>query len=124
MIHYIINKEKRTIVAMIKFITEDGEEVPAFKDSGFILDDLWSVLRYFNSNNSYWNKTYRAKAEKMYFPKYMTAKAKCSPDDEWNEEYGKQLARQRLTEKIYNYRSNSYKIVGEMIEEIYNKFIG
>ena len=124
MIDYIINKEKRTIVAMIKFITEDGEEVPVFKDSGYILDDLWSVLKHFNSNNSYWSKIYRAKAKKMYFPKYMTAKAKCSPDDEWNEEYGKQLARQRLTEKIYNYRSNSYKIVGEMIEEIYNKFIG
>ena len=123
MIDYIINKEKRTIVAMIKFITEDGEEVQTFKDSGYIFDDLWSVLRHFNSNNSYWGKTYRAKVKKMYFPKYMTAKAKCSPDDEWNEEYGKQLARQRLTEKIHKYRSNSYKIISDLIKEINTEFI-
>ena len=53
----------------------------------------------------------------------MSAKAKCSPDDEWDEEFGKELARKRLIEKIHNYRSNSYKIIGEMIKEIYDKFV-
>lgn len=118
MIEYIVNEEKRTIVAMIKFISEDGEEIPAFKNSGYIFDDLWSVLKHFNSNNSYWDKTYRAKAEKMYFPKYMTAKAKCSPEDEWDEEYGKKLAYNRLVEKIRNYRSQAYHIVSDVVEEI------
>lgn len=58
----------------------------------------------------------------MYFPHYMSAKAKCNPEDEWNEEYGKQLARQRLVEKIHNYRSNSYKIIADKVEEI-KKFL-
>ena len=56
----------------------------------------------------------------MYFPRYMSAKAKCNPEDEWDEEYGKQLARQRLVEKIHNYRSNSYKIIMDKVEEIRN----
>lgn len=118
MIEYIVNKEKRTVVAMIKFIGEDGEEIPAFKDSGYIFDDLWAALRHFKSCNSYWGKTYRAKAEKMYFPKYMTAKAKCSSEDEWNEEYGKNLAYNRLVEKIRNYRSQAYHVIADVVEEI------
>lgn len=118
MIEYIVNEEKRTVVAMIKFIGEDGEEIQAFKDSGHIFDDLWAALGHFNSNNSYWSKTYRAKADKMYFPKYITAKAKCSPEDEWDEEYGKNLAYKRLVEKIRNYRSQAYHIVADVVEEI------
>ena len=118
MIEYIVNEDKRTVVAMIKFVSEGGEKVSTFKDSEYIFDELWSVLRHFNSNKNYWDKTYRAKAEKMYFPKYMTAKAKCSPEDKWNEEYGKNLAYNRLVEKIRNYRNQAYHIVADVVEEI------
>ena len=42
MIEYIVNKEKRTIVAMIKF----GNHEETFKDSYYIYDDIsWALTR-------------------------------------------------------------------------------
>lgn len=124
MIKYIVNKEKRTVVAMIKFVDEDGDSIPTFKNSEFIFDDLWSVLkRIKHDGNTFCNREYRKKVNKMFFPNHIVAKAKCSPDDEWNEEFGKELARKRLVEKIHNYRSNSYKIIADMVKEIGDNFI-
>lgn len=118
MIEYIVNKEKRTVVAMIKFIDEDGDCSKVFKDSDYIFDNLWTTLMHFKSHGNIWDKSYHSKADKMYFPKYMTAKAKCSPEDEWDEAYGKELAYERLVEKIRNYRSQAYHIVADLVEEI------
>jgi len=119
MIKYIVNKEKRTIVAVIDF----GESQETFRYSENILDHIDEVLACLKGNKNGYTKNYWKKYNKMYFPRYMSAKAKCSPNDEWNEEYGKQLARERLVEKIHNYRSNSYKIIVDMIKEINNNFI-
>lgn len=38
-----------------------------------------------------------------YLPSSIVAKAKCAPEDEWNEEYGRELAYQRAKEKFYRY---------------------
>ena len=114
MIEYIVNKEKRTVVAMIKF----NEETPSFKNSGDIFDDLWMAFNRLKSSDSFWGNDYRKKVSKMYFPKYMSAKAKCNPEDEWDEDYGKALARMRLVEKIKKYRSDSYKIISDLNNEI------
>lgn len=118
MIKYIVNKEKRTVVAVIEF--EKDEET--FVNSSYIYDDLsWALSRLKKNEDVIYNKKNKqSKVEKMYFPRYMSAKAKCNPEDEWDEEYGKQLARQRLVEKIHNYRSNSYKIIMDKVEEIRN----
>lgn len=40
------------------------------------------------------------------FPSSISAKAKCAPEDEWNEEYGRELAYQRAKEKYYRYFFN------------------
>lgn len=117
MIEYIVNKEKRTIVAMIKF----NEDNKTFKHSWVIFNRLYEVLNYLYDKDTEYSKSYYKKENKMYFPKYMSAKAKCNPEDEWNEEYGKQLARQRLVDKIHNYRNNSYKIIAKMADEIKEK---
>ena len=114
MIEYIVNKEKRTIVAMIKF----GNYEETFKDSSYIYDDISWGFRRIKKNVSKCNEKYKQDYNKMFFPKIMSAKAKCSLNDEWDEEYGKQLARQRLVEKIKKYRSNSYKIITDLIEEM------
>ena len=113
MIDYIVNKEKRTVVAMIKFDTNEQ----TFKDAEYIYDNLECALRHLK-RYEYSSERYMSGCLKMTFPKYMSAKAKCNPEDEWDEEYGKQLARQRLVEKIKKYRSNSYKIIADLIEEI------
>ena len=119
MIDYIVNKEKRTIVAVIDF----GKSQETFKYSESILDHIDDVLTCLKGNKNGYTKNYWKKYEKMFFPRYMSAKAKCSPDDEWNEEFGKELARKRLVEKIHNYRSNSYKIIADMVKEIGDNFI-
>lgn len=118
MIKYIINKEKRTVVAVIEF--EKDEET--FVNSSYIYDDLsWALARLKKNEDVIYNKKNKqTEVEKMYFPRYMSAKAKCNPEDEWDEEYGKQLARQRLVKKIHNYRSNSYKIIMDKVREIRN----
>ena len=113
MIEYIVNKEKRTVVAMIKF----GEDEETFKNSSYIYDDLIYALGRL-TKEEYSIRKYNEEYNKMYFPRYMSAKAKCSLEDEWDEDYGKRLARQRLVEKIHSYRSNSYEIIAEMVQRI------
>lgn len=121
MIEYIVNKDKRTVVAMIKF--EERQE--CFKNCDYIFNRLVDTLDMIKKNEERWPSKFYSKHEsKMYFPRYMSAKAKCSPDDEWDEEYGKELARKRLTEKIHRYRSNCYGIIADTIEEITELFIG
>lgn len=114
MIQYIVNKEKRTVVAMIKF----NEDNRTFKNSWSIFNRLYEVLDYLYDRDTEFSKSYYKKENKMFFPTYVSAKAKCNPEDEWDEEYGKQLARQRLVDKIHNYRSNSYKVIADMVNEI------
>lgn len=116
MIEYIVNKEKRTVVAMIKF----DKKQETFKDSDWVLYRLAEAFSCLKHNDYEATKAYRDLEEKMFFPKVMSAKAKCAPEDEWDEEYGKDLARARLVEKIKNYRSNSYKIVGDLVTKIYD----
>ena len=116
MIKYIVNEEKRTVVAVINF----ENSTKTFKNADWIFNNLYDTLGYLShKNNMYtYNKKYYKLEKKMYFPKYMSAKAKCNPEDEWNEEYGKALARMRLVEKIKKYRSDSYKIISDLNKEI------
>ena len=114
MIKYIINKEKRTIVAVINF--EDS--TTTFKNADWIFSNLYDTLGYLSHRNDMYNKKYYKLEKKMYFPKYMSAKAKCNPEDKWDEELGKTLAHMRLVEKIKNYRNNSYKIISDLNKEI------
>lgn len=114
MIEYIVNKEKRTVVAMIKF--NSGEET--FKDSDVIYENIYQALARLERNKFNKTKNFYYNSYKMFFPRSMSAKAKCNSEDEWDEEYGKQLARQRLVDKIRKYRSNSYKIIADLIEEM------
>ena len=118
MIEYSVNKEKRTVVAFIKF----GRDEKTFKDSRWIFDRIYDALMALQHKNyeEKLNKTFYKLYNKMIFPPVMSAKAKCSPEDEWDEEYGKYLARQRLMEKIRNYRSNSYKVIVDLSDQIKN----
>jgi len=119
MIEYIVNKEKRTVIAMIKF----GNNEETFKHSSYIYDDInWALTRIKKNESHNETKKFKCNYEKMFFPKTMSAKAKCNPEDEWDEEYGKQLARQRLVEKIKKYRSNSYEIIDDSIAELRKAF--
>ena len=118
MIEYSVNKEKRTVVAFIKF----GHEEETFRNADWILNNLYRALSGLQHKEEYYDKKYFILSKKMFYPGVMSAKAKCSPEDEWDEEYGKQLARQRLVEKIKRYRSNSYCVIANLANEI-NEFV-
>lgn len=113
MIDYIVNEEKRTVVAVIKF----GKNEEAFKNSLYIYNALSYVFEKLKKEN-YSNKKHDKEFSKIYFPKHMSAKAVCSPEDEWNEEYGRQLAKQRLVKKIHKYRSDAYRTILKMVFDI------
>ena len=118
MIEYIVNKEKSTVVAMIRF-DEDIDNRNCFKSSDWIYSSLYDALSGLqHKDNWIFNKTYNKQIKKMSFPRVITAKAKCSPNDEWNEEIGKEIARERLVKKIKKYRSESYQIIVDMAQEI------
>lgn len=114
MIEYNINKEKRTVAAFIKF---DREE-ETFKDADWIFSSLYKALSALKHKEEYYDEKYFRFQKKMFFPRTMSAKAKCDPSDEWDEFYGMTLARERLVEKIHNYRSNSYKVIQDIVKEI------
>ena len=117
MIEYNVNKKKRTVAAFIKFDEYENDR-ECFENSLGIYDDLgWTITRL-KKNGFVFSKKHEKNKNKMIFPMYMSAKAKCSPEDEWDEDYGKALARERLVNKIHNYRSNSYKIIQDIVKEI------
>ena len=114
MIEYNVNKEKRTVAAFIKF----NDEEYCFRNSYWIFDSLYDALTMIEHRDDKYDKRYYKLRKKMTFPRIISAKAKCDPRDEWDEEYGKALARERLVNKIHNYRSNSYKVIGDIVKEI------
>ena len=119
MIEYIVNKDKRTIVALIRF----DDEYTSFRKSDVIFDCLHDAWKELNHMDGY-NKKYWEQYDKMFFPYYFSAKAKCNPNDEWDEEEGKRIARERLVKKIKKYRSDSYKIIADLAKKISDKING
>ena len=82
-VKYSVNKEKRTVVAYVDGTAKMFEE---------FLEDNKAPLP---SEDSYW---YGIPVKRM--PNHFSAKAVCSPDDEWDEELGKRIAFDRLKNKI------------------------
>ena len=55
-----------------------------------------------------------------YLPSSIVAKAKCAPEDEWDEEYGRELAYQRAKEKFYRYFFRyADKYVKYLVDQVY-----
>lgn len=81
-----INKEKRTVVCIIR--TED---------------DIYNIIRKYYHDGD---------LETVLIPfesKIYKGIAKCSPEDEWNETYGKRLAEYRAMRKRQVYVNNELK---------------
>lgn len=102
-IEYYIDEEKGTIVAVMKDCEYDAIK---------ILDKMGiSDIRYdgYNMDKFMINTTYRGKA-------------KCSPDDEWDEEEGMRIARNRMLENYYRARTlalmRAESILQKMLDEL------
>lgn len=89
-IKYVVNKEKRTVVAYMDGCEDDV--LLKLKAGGFCaMFDNWALR---NTNLTHWNDY---KINHCYHDK-----AVCAEEDEWDEEYGKTLARNRMLQKYYD----------------------
>ena len=80
-INYVINKEKRTVVCIMRNAEEDAcGPVEKYLDSKGLSFD-WATYK------------------KLLLPESIVGVAKCNPNDEWDEEFGKRLARKRCSDK-------------------------
>jgi hypothetical protein len=75
---YIINKEKRTVVCIITTVNEIRRKLEKYGLGDEDLDSIKADVRVYKGI------------------------AKCAPEDEWNEIYGKQLAEYRAAKARQN----------------------
>lgn len=80
-IRYEVNEEKRTVVAII-----DNTEC----------DAIVMVDKMFRNTPFRTDHLYHQHMRKYYIKDTYVGVAKCNPDDEWDEEVGKELARKRV----------------------------
>lgn len=102
-IFYYIDEEKRTIVAIMRECEYDAID----------------VLQKMGIRNIY-HDGYRM--DKFMMNPIYRGKAKCSPEDEWDEEYGMKLARNRMLANYYRAQSmalmRAEKVLQGIVEEI------
>ena len=98
-VKYFVNEEKRTVVAVLEG-TED-----LFTDFIYENDGLMSVSENYDFDDRY------------LLPNRFVGIAKCSVNDEWNEQLGKLIAFDRLKEKVNN---SFVKCANKYVEDIDN----
>lgn len=91
-VEYIINEEKRTVVAILK-----GTELDAHKAIMRQVGDAEESFFGFNSN---WT---------TLIPDSFTGKAKCDPRDEFSLDEGKKIAKARCMERYYRAKDVAIK---------------
>ena len=97
-IEYIINEEKRTVVAIMRDCKNDACRLFARDVEKIYGTEFWYPL---HSLDYKINDTYRGKAH-------------CSEDDAWDVEEGKRIARNRMLFKYYRAR---YKALEKIYED-------
>lgn len=80
-IRYEVNEEKRTVVAVI---------TDTYYDAILMADKMFKNTPFRTDFG------YSHHMRKYYIKDTYVGIAKCNPDDEWDEEVGKELARQRV----------------------------
>ena len=99
-VKYFVNEEKRTVVAVL-----EGTE------------DLFTDFIYDNNGLISLNEHYYDFDNRYRLPNRFVGIAKCSINDEWNEQLGKLIAFDRLKEKVNN---SFIKCANKYVEDIDN----
>ena len=100
---FYVDKDARVVVCVIP------------NTRGRFLDFIGSSIVNENFDLPY-PKQYRD----YHLPSSIVAKAKCAPEDEWDEEYGRELAYQRAKEKFYRYFFRyADKYVKYLVDQVY-----
>lgn len=102
-ITYYIDEEKKTVVAVMTDCEYDAIDILEKMGIRSISHNSWSMDKFMI------NTTYRGKA-------------KCSPDDEWDEEEGMCIARNRMLANYYRARTmalmHAEKIFQDILDEL------
>lgn len=89
-IRYVINEEKRTCVAIL-----EGTQHDAITK----INKMCKSEVRFSDEADIW--VYDIKNSKYAMPNKFVGIAKCSPEDEWDVEIGKSVARKKLLDKYH-----------------------
>lgn len=117
MIEYIVDKKKRKVVAIVKLSENEILSKKYYGNWSSCDLDAFACLRgefCGNSESAINNERYK-KIHKLLNTNFFVGKAKCNPNDEWDEELGKKIARERAYRKIGRVRIQIYDyIIQEM----------
>ena len=122
MIKYYVNEDKRTVVAKMEYDDplEMKSDVVKYATGAIT---RWIYMRvsceYKYSIDDFFTSLIWTIADK-YFSTPILGKAKCSEEEEFNEEFGKELARTRCLEQYY-FRlalccEDAYNIIDEVLK--------
>lgn len=97
---YFIDRDKRTVVAVMSVEFEDKDPADSARD--YVLAKMNNFLKSYNID-PYWMDLVFCRFVNKYIPegKKYVGVAKCAPEDEWDEERGVRLARARALAKYY-----------------------
>ena len=122
MIKYYVNEDKRTVVAKMEYENplEMKQDVVKYA-TGAITRWMYSqgFCEYEYCIKDFFHSLIYTIADK-YFSTPILGKAKCSEEEEFDEEFGKELARTRCLEQYY-FRlalccEDAYNIIDEVLE--------
>lgn len=109
-IRYIVNEKDRIVVAIIDNCKRDA----------VMAANAWT-------GSDIWNCTNRVQVDVRYSNKYLIPDkfngiAHCSVDDEWNEETGKKIARDRVLNKYHKSLNKAIRKINNDIQAEADRF--
>lgn len=102
-VKYFVNEEKRTITAVLELETAEYYEI-----TDYALEMRVGVLNSLNMNNLVFHRTY-------------TGVVTCLPEDTWDEEYGKMLARRKAYGKYLMARAKKVGQITAAIDKLWHQ---
>ena len=109
-IRYIVNEKDRIVVAVIDGCKNDAVNAANAWTNGYD----WNAAQRVNTT-VYFNKKY-------YIPDKFTGIARCCEDDEWNEDIGKKIARDRVLDKYHRSLNKAIRKINKDIQAEANRF--
>ena len=125
---FYVNEDARTVVCVIPPVIED-KSGNRHEISDMVFDFIRENFQYSDIDMydaiSFWNKRF---GDRLTMPRSFVGKAKCMPDDEWDEELGKKIAFAKAKDKCYKSffrRANLFvqaidRRLGDMIDAFNN----
>ena len=99
---FYVNEENRIVTATIKYCARDVLSI-LHKECGFDFNGFWDVPKQF---------------DKIYLSATLKSIARCHPDDVFDVEIGKHVARKKLESKYWEKIHKRMKILSEVFYDI------